>query len=170
VFAGRILYALHAVFTRCFIPQGNNEFPKRTLKHKPPVTRSCPILRAPDVRYQPAGSTRPSGSSWPARRARRRAAGARSRIHCVHRSRRSRPTIPGVRRASSPFRAEMHLVSTPAGKRGGCAAVAAHPATLTPLDARAGLCAARGWEVLRPLRALARAPRALAKARARARY
>ena len=32
----------------------------------------------------------------------------------------------------------MNLVSTPAGKRGGLRAVGAHPATLTPLDARVG--------------------------------
>ena len=35
--------------------------------------------------------------------------------------RRSRPTIPGVRRASSPFRAKVNLVSTPAGIPVGCA-------------------------------------------------
>jgi hypothetical protein len=68
-----------------------------------------------------------------------------------------------------PFRAEMNMVSTPAGKREGLRGVAAHPPRLLRWTRVPGGSPRAAGCVHRLYRALARAQGALAKARARAR-
>jgi hypothetical protein len=75
-------------------------------------------------------------------------ASLRSATSVVPRNARDRPFRACGRspHRERPFRAEVNMVSTPAGKRRGLRGVAAHPTTPTPLAARSGRpLPARGW-------------------------
>ena len=110
-----------------FVVQWDRHLPPVVRRHsKPPVFTSTFMTPMPENVYHFIDQSSTSGGPWSPVAL---SAGLMTAVRCSS-SLGARPR--------SPFRAEMNMVSTPAGKREGLRSSRCSPPTPTPLDTRSG--------------------------------